>query len=201
VAAVLCVVGPPTSAQEFGDLRTKQAKQREAQAREAKRAAKSPTARRKAAKLAKRRQDSADGKDTQTKKDVVSEIGIERHSGAWNSAPAYMFIVKIDLTFRYEGRNHVERIGKFTGTVPRESFDRLAQLVKDSDYMGLDDLYHKPVKDVGPVYTTVVMNGKRHVVISQGGGPKKLSEFEEGIDHLIEQAEWDERPAQPEDEE
>jgi hypothetical protein len=69
--------------------------------------------------------------------------------------------------------------------------------------MGLDDMYDSSTTDVAPVYTTVVMNGKRHVVSNwpHSKCPKKLSEIEEGIDHLLEQAEWDERPAQPEDEE
>jgi hypothetical protein len=190
VAAVLCVIGPPTSAEEIADLWTKQAQRRAAQAREAKRAAKSATARRNAAKLAKKRQDSA----AQTKKDEISEIGIERHSGGFFTGSDYTFIVNDDLTFRYEGRNDVERIGKFTGNVPRESFDRLAQLIKDSDFMGLEDQYQATATDVGTVYSTVVMNGKRYVVMNGdiSDCPKKLSEIEKRIDLLLEQAEWDE---------
>ena len=69
--------------------------------------------------------------------------------------------------------------------------------------MGLEDRYQATATDVGTVYSTVVMDGKRYVVMNGdiSDCPKKLSEIEKRIDLLLEQAAWDERPEPPEEEE
>jgi hypothetical protein len=119
----------------------------------------------------------------------ITEIGIER-------APAfgasYTFIVKNDGTFRYKGVASVERLGEYTGRIDPRRFDQLAQFIKDSDYMELDDAYTSHmITDQPYVYTTVVMNGKRKTISNYpSAGPTKLWAIEQVIDDLTTQAQW-----------
>jgi hypothetical protein len=76
----------------------------------------------------------------------ITEIGIER-TGCFGSCPRYTFIVKSDGTFRYKGFEYVERKGEFSGTIPVGYFHQLAQFVKDSDFMELEDGYTRMVTD------------------------------------------------------
>jgi hypothetical protein len=121
----------------------------------------------------------------------ITEVGIER-SGCLGTCPVYTFIMKSDGTFRYKGTKYVEREGEFAGTIPVWYFHRLAQFIRDSSYMELEDGYRWAVTDNPTTYTMVVMNGKRKTVSNYANaGPTKLWAIEELIDDLMTKAKWD----------
>ena len=120
----------------------------------------------------------------------ITEIGIER-TICFGKCPIYTFIMKSDGTFRYAGEANVERKGTFTGTVPVEAFNWLAQFIKDSGYMQFKDGYTMQVTDLPSTYTMVVMNGQKKVVEDYGNaGPSSLLATEILIDFLLEHANW-----------
>jgi hypothetical protein len=119
----------------------------------------------------------------------IIEIGIER-SGCYGSCPIYSFIVKNDGTARYNGVEHVERKGAFTGTTPVFYFHSLAQFIRDSGYMELKDIYTSGIRHGSTTYTLVVMNGKRKTVSNADAGPTKLWAIEQLIDSLVGKTQW-----------
>lgn len=122
----------------------------------------------------------------------ISEIGIER-GPCFGPCPIYTFIVRSDGSFRYKGDENVKRKGEFTGTVPARYFHQLAQFIRDSDYMELENVYFIGVTDCATTYTMVVMNGKRKVVRNYAdAGPTRLWAIEQVIDGLMSKATWDE---------
>lgn len=123
----------------------------------------------------------------------ITEIGIER-TACFGTCPVYTFIIKSDGTFRYKGNRYVERLGDFTGKVPVWYFHQLAQFIRDSGYMELNDGYTCGVTDNPTTYTMVVMNGTRKTVSNYAqAGPTKLWAVEELIDDLMSKAKWDDR--------
>jgi len=123
----------------------------------------------------------------------ITQIGIER-SACYGMCPVYTFVLNRDGTFRYKGEAFVERMGMFTGTIPVYEFNRLAQYLKDSGYMELRDGYGAPGDDGETVFTTVVMNGTRKVVMDHSySGPPKLWAMEQLIDHVLVCAKWNAR--------
>lgn len=112
----------------------------------------------------------------------------------FHTAPVYTLIVHNDGTFRFEGRARVDHMGKWTGTIDREAFDDLANFIRETGYMEFQDTYPDDASDITPIYTTVVQDGKRHVIQDWGTGPKKLQEIEERIYALLAGARWDEQP-------
>src|SRR5690349_1324587 len=104
----------------------------------------------------------------------VTEIGIER-GPCFGTCPIYTLIIKSDGTLRYNGVKYVERQGESTGTVPVWYFHQLAQFIRDSGYMELEDGYTRAITDNPATYTMVVMNGKRKTVRNYANvGPTKL---------------------------
>ena len=121
----------------------------------------------------------------------IAEIGIER-GWCYGTCPIYTLILKSDGTFRYKGEKFVEKVGVFTGTIPVYRFNQLAQFIRDSGFADLQDGYGEIGDDRETVYTTVVMNGKRKVVMNQGSaGPSKLWAVEQLTDlALAHEATW-----------
>jgi hypothetical protein len=120
----------------------------------------------------------------------ITEIGIER-SGCYGRCPVYTFIVRSDGTFRYTGTKYVEHEGEFIGTIPVWYFHRLAQFVRDSGYMELEDRYSRMVTDSSTTYTTVMMGAKRKTISNYANsGPTKLWAIEQLIDDLMAKEEW-----------
>jgi hypothetical protein len=123
----------------------------------------------------------------------VTQIGIER-SACYGTCPVYTFVLNRDGTFRYKGEAFVERMGMFTGSVSVYEFNRLAQYMKDFGFMELRDGYGAPGDDGDTVFTMVVMNGTRKVVMDHSGfGPSKLWAMEQLIDHILLYAKWNAR--------
>ena len=120
----------------------------------------------------------------------ITEVGIER-TACFGRCPIYTFIIKSDGTFRYKGVEYVERKGEFTGTIPVEYFHRLAQFIRDSGYMELEDGYSRTGGRNATIYTMVVRNGKRKTVSNYNNvGPTKLWAIETPIDDLLRNAQW-----------
>ena len=118
-------------------------------------------------------------------KRAITEIGIERTS-CFGKCPDYIFIVKSDGKFRYKGGSYVERQGEYSGTIYPQCFNQLAEFIKESGFMELDDDYSKPITDNPTTYTMVVMDKKRKTVRNYAGaGPAKLWAIERLIDDLM----------------
>jgi len=128
--------------------------------------------------------------EVESTKHGITEIGVER-TICFGTCPAYTFIVKSDGTFRYKGEEHAKRKGEFTGRIELWDFHRLAQFIKDSGYMNLENDYFRAVTDNPTTFTTVVLEGRRKIVRNYAdAGPTKLWAIEQLIDDLMNKAEW-----------
>lgn len=122
----------------------------------------------------------------------VTEIGIER-TACHGSCPVYTFVLKADGKVRYVGEEHVRRKGTHTGRISTGQFNRLAEFAAESGYMNLESVYDLPtVADFHTTYTTVVLADKRKLVKNYGDlGPTKLWVFQQAIDSLLAEVQWD----------
>ncbi len=122
----------------------------------------------------------------------VTEIGIER-TACHGTCPIYTFILKADGTVRYVGEEYVRRKGTHTGQISEWQFNRLAEFAVESGYMNLDSVFDLPtIADFHTTYTTVVVADKRKLIKNYGDlGPTKLWAFQQAIDSLIAEVQWD----------
>lgn len=122
----------------------------------------------------------------------VTEIGLER-TACHGTCPIYTVVFKDDGTFRYVGEENVARKGKHSGQISPYQFNRLAEFAVESGYMNLDSVYDLPtVADFHTTYTTVVVGDKRKLIKNYGDlGPTKLWVFQQAIDSLLAEVQWD----------
>lgn len=121
----------------------------------------------------------------------VTEIGLER-TACFGTCPVYWVIFNSDGTFRYEGKENIERIGKKSGRISDWQFNNLSELLIESGYMDLESTYEAEIADLHTTYTTAVVNGKRKLIKNYGDlGPVKLWAIQQAIDSLLIGAEWD----------
>ncbi|HEV7224116.1 MAG TPA: DUF6438 domain-containing protein [Pirellulales bacterium] len=197
VALVLWWAASWAMADEIHDLFTQQRVQKVAAERAAARAARRRSHRPTKTATAKKDEPQSDNPVSSKTEHGITEIGSERPVG-WHTGPAYTLVAKSDGAFRFEGRENVAHIGKWTGTVDRKRFDELANFVRDAGYTSFQDMYFNDASDITPLYTMIVQDGKRHVVQDWFTGPEKLREIERRIDALLDGAQWNEQPAEPE---
>jgi hypothetical protein len=124
----------------------------------------------------------------------ITEIGSEFGFG-FHTSTVYTLILKSDGTFRFEGHDKTDHMGKWTGKIDPQAFDELAKFIRDAGYMDMKDIYPFDATDLTPLYTTVVQDGKRHVIEDWGTGPEKLKAIERRIYALLDGATWNEQPA------
>lgn len=125
----------------------------------------------------------------------ISEVGIER---GWcrGNFPVYTFTVRSDGTFHYVGEANVDHLGKYEGNIGAYQFHRVAEFIKNSEFMQLDNSYgtaytETRVVDGAPTYTKVVLNGKVKVVRNYSdAGPDRLWSVEQAIDALLARVRW-----------
>lgn len=122
-------------------------------------------------------------------KTQITEITLER-TPCFGTCPVYSVTLRRDGTATYVGKNYVERMGTYKGTV--RQFDRLAELLISRGYFGLKDKYAVNWTDMATVKTSVVMNGKRKTISNYGdAGPVELWGIEMAIDAVADQIKWE----------
>lgn len=115
----------------------------------------------------------------------ISEISIER-TPCYGLCPTYTLTLKSDGSVVYVGQANVERLGRHTGRIDRESFDYLASLALDVGFFDeLENFYGCAVTDQETVYTSMVRNGERKTIKHYApdlSGPVRLHWLESTID-------------------
>ena len=122
----------------------------------------------------------------------ITKIGLER-TACYGSCPIYTVIIRNDGTILYHGEKFVDRVGRYTGMVPKQEFDKLAAFIKDVGFADLDPEYATAATDHPAAYTMVSMGGEQKVVKNYGNaGPTKLWAIEQLIDKLLLETKWNE---------
>jgi Domain of unknown function (DUF6438) len=112
----------------------------------------------------------------------VNEITLER-TECKGTCPVYRVSFRPDGTVIYVGRQHVPRIGTFTGRISPQTFGRLVELLQSIEYSQLDDRYTSPITDHPHAITTVTWSDKRKTVDNYAeAGPTSLWAFEMVLD-------------------
>lgn len=104
----------------------------------------------------------------------IAEISLER-APCFGGCPVDKVVLRSDGTASYTGIRFVERMGQFTGVLPREQFQKLARLVEGQKYFSLRDRYAVSATDLPSMVVAVSRGGRRKTVVDYGNaGPLPL---------------------------
>jgi hypothetical protein len=125
----------------------------------------------------------------------ISEIVLERFRG-FGPSPDFQFTARSNETYDYDGRWHVELLGKKSGKFPDYLFERLAELCSDLKILELADIYPDDFDDVPIMILTVRHAGGVKVVRNEAGGtcPPRLWGFAIVVEYAMQQAFRTEKP-------
>ncbi len=127
----------------------------------------------------------------------VTAITIRR-SACFGTCPVYTYTVHAGGAAEYEGKAHVDHVGRRTGTAPVTLFNELARFAVDSGFMCFNDEYAVPVTDLPSVFVTVTRDGVTKTVRNYGGaGPSALWALAALADEMLRQTRFDDAGAAP----
>jgi len=118
----------------------------------------------------------------------------------FGTCPVYRISVTGDGAVVFEGVQHVDSIGRFTGRIDRERVVALTRLFDEQNYFGLDDKYaygeancRQYASDAPTVITSVTTtDGSKQVEHDLGcfDVPVRLADLERRIDELVGSSRW-----------
>lgn len=121
----------------------------------------------------------------------ITKFGLER-TPCFGTCPIYSVIFAKDGTVRYHGGRIASRTNDWAGTISKEKFAEVAQLIAES-YPDFVTRYYKPITDNPTVLTMVAANGKRKVISNYANsGPEKLKQIEKRLIDLLATVKWNE---------
>jgi hypothetical protein len=116
----------------------------------------------------------------------VSSISLTR----W-ALVSYSVTLKRDGSVIYDGYCGAERLGCHVGHLANWRFARLAELVTEINYFGLDHGYDSEATDQEVIITCVTQFGCAKAVLDYGdAGPARLWALEQMIASVLAEVEW-----------
>lgn len=99
--------------------------------------------------------------------------------------PDFKAVIYNDGHVKYEGRNFVEKKGKYTAKITQEQIDFLKKTAHEIDIFSMKTKYDQPVTDVPSVFLTINIEDNSISILDRFEGPKSLRKFEELIDKIV----------------
>lgn len=125
-------------------------------------------------------------------KDKIHSITLERMV-CYGSCPVYRVTFNKNGKAVYEGKDHVERIGRYVGEIEQSDFDKIAELLDRLGFGNLSSSYSSNDPEKQSVVTSVSYNdGEKKVENKGDAGPMELWTVEKVIDGVVQDIYWEE---------
>lgn len=115
-----------------------------------------------------------------------TEVLYYERTVCFGRCPSFVFKAMSDGNCTYNGRNFVDRIGEYTGSIDPSEFEKIYAIAEELSFASLDDKYDNPMVTDLPA-TIVGVKGKTVINRYQGPDLKKLYT---ALDSLTEQIVW-----------
>lgn len=117
--------------------------------------------------------------------DEANSIALER-TACFGTCPVYQVIIFADGTINYEGRNHVNQIGFYTGTLDKKTTLNLFIQVADFSWDAYPDKYPIDNYDFPQFNISYKANDKMKLVKANSNAADELIALSKKIDKLLE---------------
>lgn len=105
--------------------------------------------------------------------------------------PVYELIIDENGKATFDGKKHVEHIGKFRRDLTEEEMSNLAILVDMEGIAELDSVYLLNAKDLPTTYLTFQKDGKTQKYHFDKSAPEKLQKLEASLHQITEAGDWE----------
>jgi hypothetical protein len=125
-----------------------------------------------------------------TEKDPV--ISIEA-TPCMGDCPAYRAEIYRNGMVIYEGKENVERIGRYTGRMSRKELNRIRHAFEEAGFFFMQDEYVEPWTDLPTVWIYYSDGNRQKRIKDYSGAPEALKELEEKVLEILDRIEWTKR--------
>lgn len=130
---------------------------------------------------------------------LPTRVTLERRP-CYGTCPVYRLAVSEDGLVTFEGLQHVDSIGRFTGRIDARRVAELARAFQEHGYFALDDRYAegdancRPYAMDAPTVITSITTGDLSKRIEHdlgcAGAPQRLHDLERRIDEIVGTSRW-----------
>ena len=131
--------------------------------------------------------------DTITNSAVVV-LSMERQPCLVGNCPTYKIEFFENGIVRYHGKSFVDKMGEYVAKIDSSALDRLLLMAKNMGYFDFSNVYPTSgqiIYEVPLTITFVKYYSERNAVENHHGAPVPLIRFEEHIEGLIENLDWE----------
>ncbi|MBL1180425.1 MAG: hypothetical protein HND27_04895 [Bacteroidetes bacterium] len=91
----------------------------------------------------------------------------------------------------YEGKNFVEKIGKYESVMDAGRMELIKKKATEINYFSLENSYNHPgITDIPATITELYFNGKNKRIENRYQAPQKLKDFELFVESIINELPW-----------
>jgi hypothetical protein len=113
-------------------------------------------------------------------------------TACFGMCPIFTYLVLSNGDAFYEGRNFVDRIGRFRSNMDQTALQSIQKLSAEINYFSLNPSYDNPhVSDVPSVITRLRFGEQDLKVVNRFKGPKSLLRLYESLDQIIADTKWE----------
>jgi len=115
-----------------------------------------------------------------------------KRTACFGRCPIYTLSIYIDGTVVYEGEKWVEREGNYNSRVNQTVLEQIQNKADSIEFKLLDEVYDNlNVTDLPATITVLKDEEDFKVVVNRYGAPEKLNHFEDFIDKMVKNLDWE----------
>lgn len=107
--------------------------------------------------------------------------------------PVYRLEIYGNGMVLFEGKEHVERIGSYTGRISRKELKGLRLAFEEAGFFSLEDEYVEPWTDRSTTWVYYSDGTRQKKIKDYSGAPEALKKLEEKVLEMINGVEWTKR--------
>ncbi|MBW6483144.1 MAG: hypothetical protein K0B10_08780 [Vicingaceae bacterium] len=120
---------------------------------------------------------------TETLKETIF-ISMER-TPCLGRCPGYTITIYETGMVIYEGRDFVEREGKYSAMLSNDAMEELKNYINSINFFNLKDKYDKEITDIPSCIIAVSLDGKYKKIVDRYEAPDELRRLEKLIDYYV----------------
>jgi hypothetical protein len=132
--------------------------------------------------------------ETETTRPAQPIVAYIRKTACFGRCPVFEAVVKSDGIVEWNGKQYVDRLGKYRAKVSSGWIDKLTRKAQEQGYFSFASRYPangSEIADIPHTIFTIQRGSLRHTVDNGGDAPAKLIEFETFFIAQLETLRWE----------
>lgn len=132
--------------------------------------------------------DKESGSSEASEKDSTSIIYSK--TACYGKCPVYTMTINGDGSVVFEGKENIDKIGKYSLQLTAGEMDSLISAFEESRFFELNDRYYEDYTDLPTTFITFTHKSRTKKIVDYYGAPKRLKILESKIEEIVKKDGW-----------